>query len=98
MIGSMPTSRRSSRRPYSAGHVPLDQSRARGGMSLEIADDGEWGVRHVVGDKAYRCPGCNQTIAPGSNHVVTWQRDSWQGEAAGVESRRQWHSTCWRRR
>lgn len=94
----MPTSRRSSRRPYHAEHVPLDITRARGGLRYEQASDGDWTVRSVMGDKPYRCPGCNQQIDPGTQHVVAWRRNTWQGEAAELEARRHWHPACWSRR
>lgn len=95
----MPSSRRSSRRPYGAEHVPLDLDRATGGMQHVSADDGEWSVRKVTGrEKTFRCPGCQQEIAPGTAHVVAWARDAIGGEAAGLDSRRHWHASCWERR
>jgi len=95
----MPSSRRSSRRPYYADHRPLNENRARGGLHYEAADDGEWSVRKVTSsDKSYRCPGCQQEIVPGTPHVVVWNRDAIGGEAAGLEFRRHWHNSCWQRR
>ncbi|MEE4540692.1 ATP/GTP-binding protein [Streptomyces sp. V4-01] len=52
----------------------------------------EWIVRPVAGGasaKHYRCPGCDQEIAPGTPHVVAWR------EYAGVDDRRHWHRACW---
>jgi hypothetical protein len=48
-------------------------------------------VRAVVGEttKAYRCPGCQQEIRPGTPHLVVVI----EGD---VEGRRHWHSPCWR--
>ena len=95
----MPSSRRSSRRPYQAEHVPLDLDRALGGMRLVSADDGERSVRKVTSsDKTYRCPACQQEIRPGTAHVVAWSRDAIGGETAGLDARRHWHSSCWERR
>jgi hypothetical protein len=94
----MPSHRRSSRRPYGADHVPLDVDRARGGLRHISADDGEWSVRRVTGDKTYRCPGCAQDIPAGTPHVVAWVRDGIGGEAAGLDARRHWHPSCWDRR
>jgi hypothetical protein len=39
--------------------------------------------------KAYRCPTCEQPIAPRTGHVVAWPEDI-------VEERRHWHHHCWR--
>ncbi|MCL2595809.1 MAG: hypothetical protein FWD83_09855 [Promicromonosporaceae bacterium] len=95
----MPSSRRSSRRPYGAGHVPIDTERALGGMRLVSDDDGDWSVRTVKSsDKTYRCPACNQEIRPGTAHVVAWSRDGFSGSEAGVDARRHWHASCWQRR
>jgi hypothetical protein len=40
-------------------------------------------------DKAYRCPGCQNPIPPGTGHVVAWPQDL-------VDDRRHWHLHCWR--
>ncbi|MDA8033568.1 MAG: hypothetical protein M0T71_05280 [Actinomycetota bacterium] len=48
-------------------------------------------LRPVRGDaahKAYRCPGCNQGIAPGTTHVVVVP-------LADATQRRHWHRACW---
>lgn len=50
-------------------------------------------VRAVSGQaatKAYRCPGCDQQIAAGTPHLVTWPAG-----APDAEDRRHWHRTCW---
>ena len=55
----------------------------------------EWVVRQIAGHAAikhYRCPGCDQEIAPGVPHVVAWQRDG------RVDDRRHWHQACWNAR
>lgn len=39
--------------------------------------------------KAYRCPTCEQPIAPGTGHVVAWPDGI-------VDERRHWHHHCWR--
>ena len=58
--------------------------------------DGDWVVRRVPGSaavKAYRCPGCDQEIMPGTAHLVSWPAD-----ARGADERRHWHNPCWQRR
>lgn len=63
---------------------------------LETGPGGEqYRVHAVSADRAvktYRCPGCDQTIAPGVAHVVTWPSDN------GEEDRRHWHTGCWQAR
>ena len=93
----MPRSRRSTKRPYGAEHVDLDLDRATGGRRAESAGDGEWVVQQVRGsDREYRCPGCDQVVAPGTPHVVAWRSDGLFGEA--VDDRRHWHASCWQAR
>jgi hypothetical protein len=48
-------------------------------------------VRAVVGDKPYRCPGCDHEIAPGIPHLVCWPAD----DHGSVADRRHWHRGCW---
>jgi len=63
--------------------------------------DGVWITRSVAegtSTKAYVCPGCNQTLAPGSAHLVVWPSEPPIGSNSGVEHRRHWHTACWRRR
>jgi hypothetical protein len=48
-------------------------------------------VRHVMpanAQKAYRCPGCNQDVAPRTGHVVIVP-------LSDPSLRRHWHSACW---
>ncbi len=60
------------------------------GVSPEWAAVDGVTVRMVSGDKAYTCPGCLHAVRPGTQHlVVVWDDD--------VESRRHWHTECWRR-
>lgn len=47
-------------------------------------------VREATAAKQYRCPGCNQEIRPGANHVVAWREGA-------EDDRRHWHTPCWRR-
>jgi hypothetical protein len=90
----VPSSRRSGKRPYAAEHRPLDLERATGGRSSESAADGEWVVQRVRGSSStYRCPGCDQTIEPGTAHVVAWRSDALLGD--GLDDRRHWHAACW---
>jgi hypothetical protein len=48
-------------------------------------------VRHVQpyqAAKAYTCPGCHGTIAPGEGHKVVVPHDA-------PQDRRHWHTGCW---
>ncbi|MGB0969546.1 MAG: hypothetical protein ACPGVG_01090 [Mycobacterium sp.] len=70
---------------------------------VEVGADGrDYEVRPVPAvsaTKAYRCPGCDQEIRPGTSHVVVWPADS--GDvlgSQGVEDRRHWHTPCWTQR
>ncbi|MBV9206225.1 MAG: ATP/GTP-binding protein [Actinobacteria bacterium] len=68
---------------------------------VESWPDGDWTVRPVPGAgsaKAYRCPGCDQEILPGTPHVVAWPADGLPGGGAGVQDRRHWHTSCWQHR
>ena len=63
---------------------------------IESAPDGDWVVRAIPGEaavKAYRCPGCDQEIQPGTAHVVVWP-----AYTPGLAERRHWHRPCWDRR
>jgi hypothetical protein len=69
--------------------------------SVEHADDGDWLVRQVTGSaatKPYRCPGCDQVIAPATPHVVAWPAAGSTLSGGGLDERRHWHSSCWRAR
>ncbi len=77
-------------RPLSSGH---NTSAAKA--------DGRWIVRSVAGAtalKPYRCPGCQQLLAPGTPHVVVWPATPSLLSETGVEERRHWHTACWQRR
>ena len=47
-------------------------------------------VRAVIGDKVYRCPGCDHEIRKSVSHLVVVPEDS-------PDERRHWHTDCWRR-
>ena len=99
----MPRRGRRGSRGRPAGGAPL----SRRPDPVEEATDGDWVVRQLTGaatGKAYRCPGCDQEIRPGTPHVVTWPahpRDSdlepWDTDSA-ADLRRHWHTACWRAR
>ena len=77
-------------RPLASGHAASARKR-----------DGRWIVRSVSGAaavKAYRCPGCSQSIPAGRPHLVVWPADPPLHAATGVEERRHWHPGCWQRR
>lgn len=90
--------RRSRKRPYHAGHIPLNMQRATGGVRRETGPGGRiFQVRSIpAAAKAYRCPGCQQVIQVGTPHIVAWTEESDWGMEAGVENRRHWHASCWR--
>src|SRR4051794_4728719 len=53
----------------------------------------DYAVRPVTGaaaTKPYRCPGCDQTLAVGRPHLVTWPLDD-----LDAADRRHWHTACW---
>jgi hypothetical protein len=76
----------------------LDEDRVRRGVqATQTWSDGDWTVRAIPGaatTKAYRCPGCDQEISPGTAHVVAWPAD----ERGDLGDRRHWHTGCWRAR
>ncbi len=76
--------------------APVDQDRVRRGVeAVQAHVDGDWLVRTVTGStKAYRCPGCDQEIGPGVEHLVAWPAD----ERGDLTDRRHWHAGCWRAR
>ncbi|MGO1560272.1 Putative ATP/GTP-binding protein, doubtful CDS [Actinomycetales bacterium JB111] len=92
--------RRSNKRPWGGEHVPLDMERLGSLPRQESGPDGEdFHVRTVRGSsKTYRCPGCDQEILPGTQHVVAWPTEHIWGADASAESRRHWHTSCWRQR
>jgi hypothetical protein len=47
-------------------------------------------VRHVGGEKEYRCPGCDHIVRAGIWHLVVIPLDA-------PEERRHWHIECWRK-
>ncbi len=78
--------------------TPLDVGRALGGLTQQQTFGGrEWNVRRLTGAssaRAYRCPGCEQEIRPGTPHVVVWPAEG----VGGIGDRRHWHNACWRAR
>lgn len=89
--------RKPRRRP--AEHVPLDVDRILlGGLRTETRMGFTWNVQPMGAAnalKAYRCPGCELLVEPGTAHVVVWRADSLFGDRA-VGDRRHWHAACWR--
>ncbi len=70
-----------------------------GWRRTEVRHGREWNVRPIgpsAAGKSYTCPGCGGTIEPGVAHVVVWRADGVLGDAADLESRRHWHTGCWR--
>lgn len=64
--------------------------RAFGGAAPAWAETPGYSVRQVKGQKEYRCPGCQQPIRPGVQHLVVVPDDD-------TLDRRHWHTECWRR-
>ncbi|WP_377465267.1 hypothetical protein [Populibacterium corticicola] len=92
----MPSSRRSSKRPYSTEHRELNMQVATGGRRTVTRRGEDWTVQNIrSSDKTYICPGCNHSIAPGLAHVVAWANDSLFGQDAALAERRHWHTRCW---
>lgn len=72
------------------------------GTRIERYDGRDFEVRRVTGSaatRAYRCPGCGQTIRPATPHVVAWpvvpSLQTALADGEGVDERRHWHSACW---
>jgi hypothetical protein len=70
---------------------------ARPGANLGERREDWRGIEYVVrpisgsqSSRAYRCPGCDQEIAPRQPHVVAWAADDPE-----AEDRRHWHTVCW---
>lgn len=73
-----PESKRSQEAPFARSDAPL--------WALLPGFD----VRHVGGQKEYRCPGCDHIVREGAWHLVVLP----DGDP---EARRHWHTECWRR-
>ncbi|WP_300080070.1 hypothetical protein [Propioniciclava sp.] len=73
---------------------------ASGFARTEQRRDGAWLVQPMGtgrSAKAYLCPACNQTIAPGAAHVVAWRAEPSIGSSRAVDARRHFHTPCWAR-
>lgn len=79
---------------------PRDVTRlAYGGARKQLRRGTEWFVRDIPShraEKSYRCPECGTDIPTGQAHVVAWSAEHLFGDRAAVESRRHFHSHCWR--
>lgn len=90
----MPTQRRPSK--HLRAPRPLNSARH---ATKRTTAAGTYLVRDVPADratKAYVCPGCGNTIAAGTAHVVAWPESPGLGFDSGLEERRHWHRHCWR--
>jgi hypothetical protein len=74
------------------------------GTRIEQRGGEQWYVRPVTGAaaaRAYRCPGCQQTIAPAAPHLVVWPLVpsllTATAGGTGLDERRHWHQACWTR-
>ena len=90
----MPTSRRPSK--HLRAPRPLDTARHPTRRSMRA---GTFLVRDVPADRAlkpYTCPGCGNTVAVATPHVLVWPETPGIGYESGIEQRRHWHTHCWR--
>ncbi|MDR2930005.1 MAG: hypothetical protein LBV06_03755 [Propionibacteriaceae bacterium] len=74
---------------------PLSSSFAH----AETYDGRRWIVATMAAakaSKAYRCPGCQSPITPGTAHLVVWPDTPQLGSERAVDDRRHWHTGCWR--
>ena len=71
--------------------LPIGSAERPKGVAPEWASAEGYRVLAVSGErgKAYRCPGCQQEIRPGTPHLVVMEHEE-------VGSRRHWHTPCWR--
>ena len=93
----MPRSHRR-RRDHTGGDESFERLLA-GWKRTESRRGVEWFVQPVSAaqaQKTYACPGCSQTVTPGTPHVVVWRADGILGDAAALADRRHWHNPCWR--
>ena len=79
---------------------PTDFSRVTAGWRrTEVRRGRSWTVQAIPASSAlkpYACPGCAVGIAEGVAHVVVWPADGALSDAGALESRRHWHTHCWR--
>lgn len=54
-------------------------------------------ITGATSSKSYRCPGCEQLIAPATPHFVVWPEIPSLLETDGLNERRHWHQRCWER-
>jgi hypothetical protein len=84
-----------------AGGRREQASGGRDGGGLSAGEQVQWWraveyrVRAVSGAASpasgpYRCPGCDQLLAPGVGHVVAWPAHD-----LDASDRRHWHTACW---
>jgi len=61
------------------------------GVAPDWASAEGFRVQAVTGErgKAYRCPGCQTEIRPGTPHLVVMEHED-------PDLRRHWHTPCWR--
>ena len=90
--------KRSRKRDYRGGHVPLHMGRLRSLPRSVSHGDNTYVVQHVsAAKKPYTCPGCFREVTVGTAHVVAWRDSAPFGWDTGVETRRHWHTSCWER-
>jgi hypothetical protein len=80
----MPRKNRRNPEYFSAQEAPRPRSAPPPWAELPGYD-----VRHVGGEKEYRCPGCDHLVRGGIWHLVVIPLDA-------PDERRHWHTECWR--
>jgi len=95
----MPSSRRSSKRPYGQEHPELDVERLTASVGAR-RERGPGGEEYRVAvprpsEKTYVCPGCQREVDGRVTHIVAWPADGLFGPEAAAEQRRHWHTGCW---
>jgi hypothetical protein len=79
------------RRHRAARERPPDEdARTPGGLALARLQAPGYAVWQSTKAGPYRCPGCQQLIAPGTAHLVVYPEED-------PSSRRHWHTPCWER-
>ncbi|KWZ74117.1 MAG: ATP/GTP-binding protein [Winkia neuii] len=81
---------------WAAPARPLQMRRLASMPRTQVRAGNTYQVQRLpAAEKEYVCPGCNNTIAIGSPHVVAWITEGAFGLDQGVDSRRHWHPYCW---
>ncbi|MCA1839273.1 MAG: hypothetical protein ABR507_03560 [Actinomycetota bacterium] len=80
------STRRRNQGPTKARSIDEIADAVRGPSSSQV--DGSVVQRSVKGDRLYRCPYCQASIAPGTSHIVAYP-------VGRLDDRRHYHTGCW---